>query len=131
MFLFIHSNTRSALVLCYPHAPHALATIGPAVFPCRYAAAAWSPPPISLFPPDSNVDNAPRISTMTTMCNSTRPDLLVLAGLYLQNEQSFPVRRFVHRFLAGEISAREAVARIRQHPEVLDEDPFPDDRPDV
>ena len=68
---------------------------------------------------------------MTTMCNSTRPDLLVLAGLYLQNEQSFLVRRFVHRFLAGEISAREAVARIRQHPEVLAEDPFPDSRPDV
>ena len=65
------------------------------------------------------------------MCNSTRPDLLVLAGLYLQNEHSFVVRRYVQRFHAGELTAQEAVAQIRRHPEVLDEDPFPDSRPDV
>ena len=63
---------------------------------------------------------------MTPMSDSTRPDLVILAGLYLQNEKSFVVRRCVQRFLAGEISSREAIARIRRHPGVRDEDP---DRP--
>ncbi len=37
----------------------------------------------------------------------TRPDLQILAGLYLQNQKCFVVRRCVQRFLAGEISSRE------------------------
>ena len=46
--------------------------------------------------------------------------LLVLARLYLENEQSFVVRRSVQRVAAGEISAREAIRRIRRCPLVLD-----------
>ena len=57
------------------------------------------------------------------MRDRTRPDLLILAGLYLQNQNSFVVRRCVQRFLAGEISSREAIARIRSHAGVRDEDP--------
>ena len=60
---------------------------------------------------------------MTHMRDPTRTDLLILAGLYLQNENSFIVRRFVQRFLAGEISSPEAIDRIRKEPSVLDEDP--------
>ena len=60
---------------------------------------------------------------MRAMRNWTRPDLTILAGLYLQNENCFVVRRCVQRFLAGEISSREAIARIRRHPGVRDEDP--------
>ncbi len=63
---------------------------------------------------------------MTPMRESTRPELRILAGLYVQNERSFVVRRCVQRFLAGEISSREAIARIRKHADVRDEDP---DRP--
>ena len=59
------------------------------------------------------------------MSNWTAPELRVLAGLYLQNEQSFVVRRCVHRFLAGEITAQEAIARIREHPDVCDDDESP------
>ena len=64
---------------------------------------------------------------MRAMSNWTRPELRVLAGLYLQNEQSFVVRRSVQLFLAGEITSREAIARIRRHPAVRDEDPYPHD----
>ena len=56
------------------------------------------------------------------MLNWTDPDLRILAGLYVQNEQSFVVRRCVQRFLAGEMTAREAVLRIRQHPDLHDDD---------
>ena len=63
---------------------------------------------------------------MRAMRNWTRPDLLILAGLYLQNQKCFVVRRCVQRYLAGEISSREAIARIRRHPGVRYEDP---DRP--
>ena len=63
------------------------------------------------------------------MLNWTDPDLRILAGLYVQNEQAFVVRRCVQRFLAGEITAREAVLRIRRHPDVRDDDRFPDDPP--
>ena len=63
---------------------------------------------------------------MTVMRNWASPDLQTLAGLYLQNQKCFVVRRCVQRFLAGEISSREAIARIRRHPGVRDEDP---DRP--
>ena len=60
---------------------------------------------------------------MTPMSDPARTDLVILAGLYLQNENSFVVRRCVHRFLAGEITSREAIARIRKAPGVRDEDP--------
>ena len=63
---------------------------------------------------------------MTSMRESTHPELRLLAGLYLQNERSLVVHRCVQRFLAGEISSREAIARIRKHAGVRDEDP---DRP--
>ena len=56
------------------------------------------------------------------MRHSTHPDLAILAGLYLQNENSFVVRRCVQRFLAGEISSREAIVRIRRHDAIRDED---------
>ncbi len=59
------------------------------------------------------------------MFNWTRRDLSILAGLYLQNEESFYVRRCVHRFLAGELTAEEAIERIRRQPGVRDEDPDP------
>ena len=63
------------------------------------------------------------------MFNWTDPDLRLLAGLYVQNERSFVVRRCVHRFLAGEITAQEAILRIRVHPDVRDDDRFPHDPP--
>ena len=65
-------------------------------------------------------------ATMTSMRESTHPELRLLAGLYLQNERSLVVHRCVQRFLAGEISSREAIARIPKHAGVRDEDP---DRP--
>ncbi|WP_428102905.1 hypothetical protein [Candidatus Rariloculus sp.] len=60
------------------------------------------------------------------MSNWTPLELRVLAGLYVQNEQSFLVRRCVHRFLAGEITAREAIERIREHSDVRDDEPAPE-----
>ena len=56
------------------------------------------------------------------MCDWTRRDLSELAGLYLQNENAFIVRRCVQLFLAGELTACEAIERIRRHPDVVDED---------
>lgn len=50
-------------------------------------------------------------------------DLAILSALYLQNEECFVVRRCLHRFVAGEMSAREAIECIRQQPGVVDEDP--------
>ena len=67
---------------------------------------------------------------MTVMLNWTDPDLITLARLYLQTEPSFVVRRYVQRFQAGETTAQEALAQIRRHPEVRDDDRFPDDPPD-
>ena len=55
------------------------------------------------------------------------PDILVLARLYLQNEQSFVVRRCVQQFAAGEITADQAVERILLQPDIRDDDTFPDD----
>ena len=52
-----------------------------------------------------------------------RHDLYILAGMYLQNEKNFFVRRCVQRFLAGQLTAREAIERIRRHPDVHDEGP--------
>ena len=68
---------------------------------------------------------------MGTVSNWTGRDLSLLAGLDLRNEPSFVVRRFVQRFLAGEMTAREAIARIRSHLAVRDEDPYPNDWPDT
>ena len=56
-----------------------------------------------------------------------RHDLYILAGMYLQNEKNFFVRRCVQRFLAGELTAREAIERIRRHPSVYDEGTNPVD----
>lgn len=66
---------------------------------------------------------------MTAMFNWTERDLSILAGLYLQNEHSFLVRRLTHRFLAGELTAHEAIERIRRHPGVIDEDSYPSHPP--
>ena len=63
-------------------------------------------------------------------CDWTRRYLSQLAGLYLQNEDLFFVRRCLQRLLAGELTARDAIERMRRHPSVLDEDPFPGDWPD-
>ncbi len=59
---------------------------------------------------------------MGAMCDSTRRELGALAALFLQNEQSFVVRRSIQRFLAGEITAQDAIRRIREQPDVRDED---------
>ena len=69
---------------------------------------------ISAFPSDSNIHNQAFCLTVSVMRNWTEPDLCILAGLYVQNEESFVVRRFVQRFLAGDMTARHAIARIRQ-----------------
>ena len=61
------------------------------------------------------------------MCDWIDSNLLELARLHLQNERSFLVRRCVQRFEAGEISAREAVLRIRRSPLVNDEERFQHD----
>lgn len=50
-------------------------------------------------------------------------DLLELVRLYVQNERLFVVRRCVRRFRDGEITAAEAVQRIRKCPGLVDE-PF-------
>ena len=64
--------------------------------------------------------------TIAAMSNWTRSELRTLAGLYLQNQESFLVRRCVQRFLAGEITPREAIARIRKYPNVRDDHPSPE-----
>ena len=63
------------------------------------------------------------------MLHGADPDLLVLARLYLQNEDSFVVRRSVQRFAAGELTAEEAVLRIREQPSVRAAERFYDDPP--
>ena len=54
------------------------------------------------------------------MHNWSDSDLIELARLYLDNEQSFVVRRCVQRFEAGEITAREAVRRATSPVLVVD-----------
>ena len=61
------------------------------------------------------------------MSDSTQPKLRILAGLLLQNQRSFIVRRCVQRFLARELTARKAMERIRRHLGVVDNDPCPFD----
>ena len=60
------------------------------------------------------------------MSDSPPPDLFTLGALLLQNERSFVVRRYVQRFLAGEMTAREAIARIRENPGMTDNVSFLD-----
>ena len=61
------------------------------------------------------------------MSDSTPPDLFTLAVLLLQNERSFVVRRYVQRFLAGEMTASEAIAHIRENTGVTDNVSFLDE----
>ena len=61
------------------------------------------------------------------MLDWTDDDLRILAGLLLQNEGSFVVRRCIQQFLAGEMTARQAIERIREDPGLTDEDSFPDE----
>ena len=63
---------------------------------------------------------------MGAMSNWTDPDLFKLQGLYMQNDESYVVRRCVQRFKAGEMTAGEAVALICRDPGVRDDDRFPD-----
>ena len=93
------------------------------------AALAGSRSPIWPFRPDSSIDNGTGTSIMNVMLDCTKPDLLVLARLYLQNKRLFVVRRCLQRFAAGEMTAREAVLRIRQHPDVCDDERFFNDPP--
>ena len=55
------------------------------------------------------------------MQNCTEHELSIFAGFYLKNEQSFLVHRLIHRFLAGEITAQEAIVRIREHLQIVHE----------
>ena len=57
----------------------------------------------------------------------TDPNILVLARLYLQNQQSFVVRRCVQLFAADEITLDQAIERILLLPDVRDDDTFPDE----
>ena len=77
--------------------------------------------------PDSDIELTGHMAHDDPMSDSTPPDLFTLAALLLQNERSFVVRRYVQRFLAGEMTAREAIARIREDPGLTDEDSFPDE----
>ena len=61
---------------------------------------------------------------MKAMENRNVHDLLTLARVFLEHKQSFVVRRFVHRFGSGEITAQEALERIREHLDVRDDDLF-------
>lgn len=61
------------------------------------------------------------------MHGSTELGLITLVRLYLQNEHSFVVRRHLQRFVRGEISAQEAVARIREEGDLRDDEEFPVD----
>ena len=85
-----------------------------------------SSPPFQFqsFPPVSVVENPFALPHNHGMRDWIDSDLLELARLYLQNERSFLVRRYVQRFETGEISAHEAVRRIRRCPLVNDEKRF-------
>lgn len=64
------------------------------------------------------------LSIMAAMHHCSPPALLTLATLYLQNQQSFVARRSLQRFLVGELTAQEAIARIRQYSSVPDNTPI-------
>lgn len=61
---------------------------------------------------------------MKAMGSRNVHDLLTLAKVFLEHKQSFVVRRHVERFGSGEISAQEALARIRENLDVRDDDLF-------
>ena len=77
--------------------------------------------------PVLRIDIAAREPTIGFMHDLTDPELLVLVRLHLQNQHSFVVRRCVQRFLSGELTAREAIERIRRHPGVRDDDRYLDE----
>ena len=64
--------------------------------------------------PDLDIELAGHVANNDPMRDSTPPDLFTLGALLLQNERSFVVHRYVQRFLAGEITARQAIARWRR-----------------
>ena len=70
------------------------------------------------------MDNLTNTPIMKAMVNRNVHDLLTLARVFLEYKQSFVVRRFVQRFGSGEISAQEALARIREHLDVRDDGLF-------
>ena len=76
---------------------------------------------------DSDIELTGQLAHNDPMSDSTPPDLFTLAALLLQNERSFVVRRYVQRFLSGEMTAREAIARIRENPGMTDIVTFPDE----
>ena len=75
--------------------------------------------------PDSDIEPTGHMPNTDPMSDSTPPDLFTLAALLLQNDRSFVVRRYVQRFLAGEMTAREAIARIRENPGMTDNVSYP------
>ncbi len=77
--------------------------------------------------PDSDTELTGHSVHNDPMSDSTPPDLFTLAALLLQNERSFVVRRYVQRFLAGEITAREAISRIRENPGMTDNVSYPEE----
>ena len=54
------------------------------------------------------------------MWNLIENDLRILAGLLLQNQSSFLVRRCAQRFVVGEMTVWEALEHIRENPAVAE-----------
>ena len=81
---------------------------------------------ISAIFPDSDIELAGHMAHNEPISDSPSSDLFTLAALLLQNERSFIVRRYVQRFLAAEMTAREAIARIRENPGTTDSVSFLD-----
>ena len=77
--------------------------------------------------PDSDIGLAEHFAHNDPMSDSTPPDLFTLGALLMQNERSFVVRRYVQRFLDGEMTAREAIARIRENPGMTDNVSYPEE----
>ena len=77
--------------------------------------------------PDSDIELTGHMVNTDPMSDSTPPDLFTLGALLLQNERSFVVRRYVQRFLAGEMTAREAIARIRENRGITDNVSYPEE----
>ena len=59
------------------------------------------------------------------MSDSTPPELFTLAALLLQSEQSFLIRPYVQRFLPGEMTALEIIARFGDNPGMTNNVSFP------
>ncbi len=75
---------------------------------------------------DSVFELTAQLAHYAPMSDSPPSNLFTLAALLLQNERSFVVRRYVQRFLAGEMTAREAITRIRENPGMTDDVSFQD-----